>query len=98
MGKRRALLDGRFKLFVASGFEQRVLSFDERSAYIYGEILAYRQSLGQPMSCFDGQIAAIARSKGFVVATRNIKDFQDCQLQLINPFEAEKPKENWGRR
>ncbi len=86
MGKRRSLLGERFKLFVASGFEQRILSFDAGAAYIYGEILAYRQSLGQPMSCFDGQIAAIARSKSFAVATRNIKDFQDCQLQLINPF------------
>jgi len=87
MGKRKTLLDERFKLFVASGFEQRILSFDESAASIYGEILAYRRSLGYPMSCFDGQIAAIARSKGFVVATRNTKDFQDCQLQLINPFD-----------
>jgi len=87
MGKRRKLLDERFKLFVASGFEQRVLSFDEHAASIYGDLLAHRRKIGQPMSCFDGQIAAIARSKGFAIATRNIKDFQDCQLELINPFE-----------
>ncbi len=87
MGKRRILLDERFKLFVASAFEQRILTFDESAAYIYGDILAHRRKSGRPMSCFDGQIAAIARSKGFAIATRNIKDFQDCQLQLINPFE-----------
>ncbi len=87
VGNRRTLLDERFKLFVASGFEQRILSFDESAAYMYGEMLAYRRSLGQPMGCFNGQIAAIARSKSFTVATRNIKDFQDCQLQLMNPFE-----------
>ncbi len=87
MGKRRKLLDERFKLFVASGFEQRILSFDEYAAYIYGDLLARRRKLGQPMSCFDGQIAAIARSKGFAIATRNIKDFQDCEMELINPFE-----------
>jgi predicted nucleic acid-binding protein len=87
MGKRRKLLGERFKLFVESGFEQRILSFDEHAAYIYGDLLAHRRKLGKPMSCFDGQIASIARSKGFAVATRNMKDFQDCQLELINPFE-----------
>jgi len=87
MGKRRKLLDERFKLFVESGFEHRILSFNEYAAYIYGDLLAHRRKLGKPMSCFDGQIAAIARSKGFVIATRNIKDFQHCQLELINPFE-----------
>jgi len=88
MSKRRKLLDERFKLFVESGFKQRILSFDEHAAYIYGGLLAHRRQLGKPMSCFDGQIAAIAYAKGFAVATRNIKDFQHCQLELINPFES----------
>jgi hypothetical protein len=43
--------------------------------------------MGQPMSLPDGQIAAIAHAAGFAVATRNIKDFQDCGLELINPFD-----------
>lgn len=38
------------------------------------------------MSLPDGQIAGIARSHGFAVATRNTKDFEDCGIQLINPF------------
>jgi len=87
MGKRRVLLDERFRLFVASAFEQRILSFNESAASIYGDILAHRRKQGHPMSCFDGQIAAIARSKGFAIATRNTKDFRDCQIDLINPFE-----------
>jgi len=87
MGKRKRLLDERFKLFVASGFDQRILTFDESAAYIYGDLLAHRRKLGCPMSCFDGQIASIARSRGFAIATRNTKDFNDCQLELINPFD-----------
>jgi predicted nucleic acid-binding protein len=86
-GKRRRSLYDRFKLFVNLAFEQRILSFDENAAYIYSDLLANRKKLGKPMSCFDGQIAAIARSQGFIVATRNVKDFTDCQLELINPFE-----------
>ena len=38
------------------------------------------------MSNLDGQIAAIARSRGFGVATRNVKDFEECQIVLVNPF------------
>lgn len=87
MGKRRTLLAERFKLFVASGFAQRILSFDESAAHIYGELLVHRRQSGSPMSCFDGQIAAIALAKGYAVATRNTKDFRDCQLELINPFD-----------
>ena len=88
MGKRRMLLDERFKLFVASAFEQRILTFDESAAYIYGDLLANRRKSGRRMSCFDGQIAAIAQTNHLALATRNITDFEACGIQLINPFEV----------
>jgi predicted nucleic acid-binding protein len=34
----------------------------------------------------DGQIASIALSRGLKLATRNTKDFDDCGLDLIDPF------------
>ena len=68
-GKRRRLLQERFEQFVATAFDQRILSFDENAARIYGDILGHRREIGRPMSTFDGQIAAIARSRGFGVAT-----------------------------
>jgi len=49
--------------------------------------MARRRELGQPISCFDGQIAAIAQANQFTLATRNIKDFTDCSIPLINPYE-----------
>ena len=85
-GRRRDLLTERFEQFVTTAFEQRILSFDEDAARVYGEVLGYRREIGRPISSLDGQIAAIARSRGFSVATRNIKDFEDCQVELINPF------------
>jgi len=86
-GKRRTLLNERFNLFVDSAFKERILSFDEGSATVYGDILAEKRKLGSPMSCFDGQIAAITRVHSFALATRNTKDFVNCQLNLINPFD-----------
>jgi len=86
MGKRRDLLTERFEQFVTTAFEQRILPFDVDAARIYGELLGYRREIGRPISSLDGQIAAIARSRGFSVATRNTRDFEECQIDLINPF------------
>jgi len=87
-GKRREMLAERFEQFVATAFEQRVLPFDEDAARVYGEVMGYRREIGRPISSFDGQIAAIARSRGFCVATRNIRDFEECQIDIVNPFSA----------
>ena len=87
-GNRREMLAERFEQFVATAFEQRILSFDENAARIYGEVMDYRRGIGRPISSLDGQIAAIARSRDFAVATRNIKDFEECQLNLIDPFSG----------
>ncbi|HSA48460.1 MAG TPA: type II toxin-antitoxin system VapC family toxin [Candidatus Competibacteraceae bacterium] len=85
-GQRRRLLAERFDQFIARAFDQRILSFDEAAARAYGDIMGHRKELGRPISVTDGQIAAIARANGFGIATRNIKDFEDSQIALINPF------------
>ena len=38
------------------------------------------------MSSLDGQVAAIARSRDLAVATRNLRDFEECGVELVNPF------------
>ena len=86
-GQRRRLLAERFERFIALAFDQRVLSFDEAAASAYGDIMGHRKELGRPISVTDGQIAAIARTHGFGIATRNIKDFDDSQIVLHNPFQ-----------
>jgi hypothetical protein len=86
-GKRRRDLDTRFEQFVASGFAYRILSFGEEAARQYGELMARRRKLGRPMSVLDGQIAAIARANRCVLATRNLRDFEDCKVELVNPFD-----------
>lgn len=35
---------------------------------------------------FDGQIAAICRVSGAVLATRNVKDFEECGVEVVNPW------------
>jgi predicted nucleic acid-binding protein len=85
-GKRRYELKERFEQFMLQAFSQRILMFDEAAARSYGEVMGHRKELGRPMSVPDGQIAAIARSKGFAIATRNTSDFEECGVDLFNPF------------
>ncbi len=85
--KRRSLLEEAFAKAITDGFKGRVLAFDEVGAHLYGIIMGKRKKLGRPMSIIDGQIAAIARAHHTALATRNIKDFENCDLELINPFE-----------
>jgi toxin FitB len=43
--------------------------------------------LGRPISQLDARIAAISRSRGAALATRNIEDFADCGIKIINPWK-----------
>ena len=86
-GKRKQQLQLRFEQFVANAFSYRILDFTEQTARTYSGIMGESKQTGRPMSVPDGQIAAIALTNGFSLATQNIKDFEHCGLELINPFE-----------
>jgi toxin FitB len=48
-----------------------------------------RQRMGLGVSVPDGQIVAIARSRGAEgIVTRNLRDFAQCGLKLIDPWTA----------
>jgi toxin FitB len=66
----------------------QVLSFDNASADAYAGIAASRKIAGKPISQFDAMIAAITRSRGASLATRNLRDFTDCGIELIDPWDA----------
>lgn len=85
--RRRGLWDAARKIF-DEDFAGRVLSFDSEAADMYAEISASRRAGGEPISQFDAMIAAVARSRGASLATRNVKDFDDCGVDVINPWTA----------
>ena len=67
-------------------FEDRVLSFDREAARAYADIAAERRKAGRPISQADCQIAAIARSMGAPVATRNVRDFRGTGVFVVDPW------------
>ncbi|MEU1983820.1 type II toxin-antitoxin system VapC family toxin [Nocardia sp. NPDC019395] len=72
-------------------FGDEVEAYDFRAARIYGRIVAERRRRGRPIGYADAQIAAICLANDCPVATRNVKDFTDLGLAIINPWETTDP-------
>jgi len=68
-------------------FNGKILSFDSDAADKFAEIAALRKASGKPISQFDAMIAAITKSRGARLATRNTRDFDGCAIEIINPWE-----------
>ena len=87
--KRRDSLLREAEATFAKDFAERILTFDEQAARTFGPLFAARRRLGGPMGVADAQIAAIAKARGAVLATRNTGDFEGCGLHLVNPWKSE---------
>jgi predicted nucleic acid-binding protein len=61
----------------------RILPVTDRIALEWGRIAALR-----PRGDIDGLIAATAIVHGLILVTRNIKDFEDMAISLINPWSS----------
>ena len=83
--RRRAIADAADRAF-GGLFGGRVLPFDSEAARAYAGIATARRAAGRPVSQADGQIAAIAHARGMALATRNIRDFADMGIDLIDPW------------
>ena len=88
VGKRKTHLTKLIEDTLREDFPERILSFDSAAAVLYAAICAHRRALGHPISQFDGQIAAICKARGATLATRNVADFADIGLKLVNPWSA----------
>ena len=86
MGHRRDALSRTVRAFVAT-YATRTLNFDCLAAAHYAGIVASRRAQGRPIGVQDAMIAAIARSRGAVLATRNVKDFDSTGVEVVDPWE-----------
>lgn len=86
-GKRKntleSALDGLMELF-----GDRVLSFDLDAARHYADLAVTARTAGLGFPTPDGYIAAIAASRGFIVASRDTGPYQAAGLRVINPWEV----------
>ena len=85
-GRRKSVLLSTIEVMLREEFPGRILPFDRAAAQYYAVIAAARRAAGMPVKYFDCQIAAIARARGWSVATRNVRDFEGCGIDVINPW------------
>ena len=85
-GRRRDALVSDIESMLRDAFGNRMLPFDSEGARAYADIASRRRSAGRPIAPVDCQIAAIARSRNMAVATRNVRDFEDMGIDVLDPW------------
>ena len=69
-------------------YVHRFLRVDSVEATVAATMRAEALRRGRTLSVTDALIAATARVHGLTVATRNVKDFQGVDVDLLNPWDA----------
>ena len=86
-GKRKDMLekalDGLTRLF-----RDRVLPFDTDAARRYAELAVKAKASGRGFPTPDGYIAAIAASRGFIVASRDTAPYEAAGVPVIDPWKV----------
>lgn len=87
-GRRRDAFASEIEAMLREDFADRILPFDSEAARVYAVIAASRRVAGRPIAEADCQIAAIARSRGMALATRNVRDFEDTGIHILDPWTS----------
>jgi predicted nucleic acid-binding protein len=66
----------------------RVLDFDRRAAFAAAEWFGICRRIGRRLQATDMQIAGIAICRNVPLATRDVDDFADISVKLINPWNT----------
>lgn len=68
-------------------YSTSILDFDAASAEVCAKFYEQAISAGFTPTIEDLMIASIAQENDAVLATRNVKDFEYLDVELVNPFE-----------
>lgn len=71
-----------------SGLEDRILPFDKQVAQIWSQMTVSVETLGKPIAAFDSIIAATARAFDCTLVTRNIRDFVNAGVEVLDPWQG----------
>ena len=85
-GRRKSGLLAAAQLMFSEDFRGRVFPFNSDAAHAFAKISAARHTQGKPIGQLDAKIAAIVQTLGAELATRNVTDFEGCEIKLLNPW------------
>lgn len=82
--RKQVLLAAANEIF--SDFADQILPVDAAAAEQYAVIASSRERAGKPIAGFDALIAAVCRSQGASLATRNVSDFHGIGIDVVDPW------------
>ncbi|OYV32166.1 MAG: VapC toxin family PIN domain ribonuclease [Rhodospirillales bacterium 20-64-7] len=88
LGTRRSKLEARIGAVINAFGDARMLAFDAKAARCFAVLVARARAAGHTLGVADGQIAAIAASRGFSVATRDTSPFLAAGIPVIDPWDS----------
>jgi len=68
-------------------FNNRIISLDIDTLFQWGKMSAALEQEGLKMPSIDSLIAATAKQNNFCLVTRNVNDFENCRIKLLNPWK-----------
>jgi predicted nucleic acid-binding protein len=87
-GKRRAQLEEWLEKYLLPLFASRIIPVTQAIAERWGVLEGMRHLKGRPLNAPDGMIAATALLQDLVIVTRNVKDFEDLGVTILNPWKT----------
>jgi predicted nucleic acid-binding protein len=87
-GKRRTKLEETIDQIVTA-YGSRTFSFDARAAELCAQFHVKAVGCGRTPTIEDLMIGGICAVQDAVLVTRNVKDFDYMDIEVLNPFEAE---------
>lgn len=70
-------------------FREHILPIDTSVVMTWGRLLAELEKSGKPMPAIDSLLAATASDLGYTLVTRNITDFEDASINILNPWNPD---------
>jgi toxin FitB len=87
-GKQRTHLETWLEIELGARFAGRILPIDVSVADRWGLLAATAKREGKTLSTIDDLLAATALHHNLTVVSRNVSDFADTRVHVLNPWKA----------
>ena len=87
-GKRRTRIETWIEVDVQSRFAGRILPISSAVADRWALLAAEAKKKGRALATIDGLLAATALEHNLTIVTRNVRDFRDTHVLLLNPWDS----------
>ena len=85
---RRTALETWLAQDLIARFEPRILPLDLATALAWGDAMGRAKRAGRPAPQIDALLAAVCGIRKLVLVTRNVKDFERLEVELLNPWQG----------